>query len=241
MRWNPIETDEAIKNKHIVVTGCSYSTGSPVIRHNGVAEFLYQDGFMVSNLSQPGGSIDWLIQPLDNFLLSNQFSKIKTVIFFQTDILRDLNGDHCRAHWKQVIAKSPNKTVNEILDDLYLEYYQKLNDLAGKYDARILAVGGLTDVTADVSALENITVAVPSIVKLFYPEESDPVRVNSGSVLWGWFDNLLGHKKEQLMQLMDQQDKRNDFLKAHREWFPDGFHPGIEPYKRCYQQLLEYL
>jgi len=241
MRWNAIKTDDAIKNKHIVVTGCSYSTGTPVIRHNGVAELLYQDGFMVSNLSQPGAAIDWLIQPLNSFFVSNQFSNIKTVIFFQTDILRDLNGDHCQAHWKQMITNSPNKTVNEILDDLYLEQYQKLNNLAGDYNARILVVGGVTDVTADVSALENITVAVPSIVKLCYPEESDPVRVNAGSLMWGWLDNLFGHKKEQLIQLMDQQDNRNNFLKTHRQWFPDGFHPGIELYKMCYQQLLEYL
>jgi len=233
-----------LERPHIIVAGDSFGCGEWEqglnVTHGGVAQYLYEDGFEVSNLSQPGGALSWSINPIENFFIANPFANIKKIIFFQTDIARDLPNQIYRDHCEKFIREFPDDTVKQTLDKLYKEFYKSLDSVANHFGVEILAIGGLTDITADISDFSNIRIGIPSMAIEANNSVPGPLRLLSNPTQWKILDELFSHRKDELLELMEEQCERHRYLRSDIR-YKDKFHPGREIHKICYEKLKNYL
>lgn len=215
--------------KSIIITGCSWGAGvwshdhlSYRIIHGGISQMLTDYGYNVINLSQPGSDNLGLLYPLDAALRINQHHNIVNVFFIQTDIIR-----------------SPFLQTQDIseINDLYIDLYTKLNQIGIKNNMVIDVIGGLTDVTVDLTIFKHLNLVCQSWSQLI--DSTLPLtpvtdcRDLEEAIKYNKF-----LPKEKLMLLTESALARMDFIKDNQNWFyPDGMHPN----KQAHQLLFEHI
>ena len=227
---------------HTVITGDSFGAGEwseSMLSHGGVSQYLYENGYSASNISQPGAALSWLILPLRYYLTTNVFLNIKKVVFFQTDICRDLVNPVYKNRLISLSIEFPNKSVKDLIDLMYKDFYQQLQNLAQEFDVEVLMVGGLTDIVSDLGEFDRLTVAVPSMMA----DESviQPVRLMGAPDAWAVLDEIFKHRKQELLELMEEQYQRHKYFKKTPRLFNDQFHPNRIIHHNCYTKIIKYL
>jgi len=227
----------------IVVLGCSYACGEwkgPTLTDPGITQYLSEAGYAPINLAVPGNTLMWMLKHLPNFLLLNKHLDISEILLVQTDISRNFrNSDFCQG---VIDFNLKNKSsVKQTLDSFYQDFYAELSKILAPYDIRTYIVGGLTDVTVDLSIFKNMTLLIKSLCNLLDPTQDDNVRITEVHS-WKLIGNMFPNCKQEIIEMIDQSHKRNDFFKAS-EYFPDNFHPNREAHKLIfekYQQLKNH-
>lgn len=213
--------------KTVAIFGCSWGCGewgqvdngifgNYGIAHNGLTHYLAEAGWDVWNLSRPGSDMIDIIKTLEFVLESNRHRRFD-ILFLQTDITRSFNT--------QPIDARADESLMQFLDRSYVEAYQHLDSIAKKHDVKVDIIGGLTDVTADLSSLSNINVLIPSWAALADPSlEPTPV-VDTVGV--DYIHKNFPGKTEEKLRLFELATTRLDFFKQRRDIFwPDGTHPN---------------
>ena len=221
--------------KSIIITGCSWSAGvwsndhlSYRIIHGGISQMLTDHGYNVINLSQPGSDNWGLLSPLDAALRVNPHHNIVNVFFIQTDIIRSPS--------LQTPTNLRTLAISEI-NNLYIDLYTKLNQIGIENNMVIDLIGGLTDVTVDLTIFKHLNLACQSWSQLIDSTlPLTPVTDCRGLEEAIRYTNFL--PKEKLTLLTESALARMDFIKDNQNWFyPDGKHPN----KQAHQLLFEHI
>jgi len=239
------------ENKTIVIVGDSWACGewntidgNYQVMHDGLAEYLKNDGYQVVNLSKGGASNFEIINKLKNFLnrkiISNQIDKI---FVFQSAWTRDFLYNDIL--FNQELVKSNGSFLNFWYNQLS-NFYQQLSDIAVENNQTIYIVGGVTD-TFPVNELENqypgCCVVCQSFVNLL---------VNNNHMVenpvFGWYS---AEDEQLLLKLSHSQDdkinitnavtlgmERENLLLEHPKMFyPDNKHPNRTGHKILFEHL----
>lgn len=201
--------------------------GNYGILHNGLTHYLSEAGRDVWNFSRPGSNMIDAFKTVEFALEANRHRQFE-ILFLQTDITRSMHFTHSDIR--------ETETLTEFLDRCYFEIYQRLDLVAKRYNVTINVIGGLTDVTADLSFLSNISVMIPSwaaLVDNSLPPTSvvDPAGVD-------YVHKTFPGRTEEKLHLIELANARLDFFKQRRDMFwPDEMHPN----RRLHRILADYI
>jgi hypothetical protein len=167
----------------------------------------------------------------------NKHLDTKEILLFQTDITRNLQNPAIR---QQMIDfhRRTNSSVKQTLDNFYREFYSELEHIITPYNIKAYIVGGVSDVTVDLSTFKNITLLVKSLCRLVDPAQDDDLRV-TGVQAWKQLDGMFNNCKEEMIEMMNQSYKRNDFFKKS-EYYLDDFHPDRRVHKMIFEQWQQH-
>ena len=224
--------------KTILILSCSWGAGEwgqdevteYGILHPGLTTYLSQGGYEVWNLSQPAGDLSKLVDIFKNTVQCNPHKDFLPVLL-QTDISRSFPF--------KSFDKTPDQSLDQFLDQCYLEIYRDFNEHAKALDMNIHVAGGLTDVTADISCFSNLRLVCPSWIGLVDSSIS-PTRIIEIDGI-NYFNWKYPEHKDEILKLMDTADARWKFFDRHPELFyPDGMHPNRSMHRILSDYLLSY-
>ena len=218
--------------KNLLITGCSwpagewgYVSGNYQITHRGLALFLNDSGYDVINLSQPGSDNWGAVYVLQSFLKVNSHINLSHIFYFQTDIGRSF----------KFCAPSKSNNLTDEINQLYLELYDRLDQLAMKNNCTIHVIGGITDIVVSLKNFKNLKLCLDSWCRLI-----DPTLPLTGLVDKSSIEFLDDHcyDKKQIEPIADQALARYKFFDSNPYYFqPDGTHPN----RLAHKLLVEYL
>ncbi len=197
-------------------------SGTQVILHRGLEQYLLDDGHSVTNTSGGGDSN---MRTYDKILNSKEHD---IYIIFQTISLRDNHEWNTILTWKNLIAR--NKKLQKT-------FYKRLGSLASN---KIYLLGGLEKVDKDeVAKYPNLVTVVESIPE--WLTNGDYIN-REGSLLTdinNLGDNLPKDVELELLdKLIELDNQCKSTVSFNRQYFqPDGFHPNKEGHYRIYQEL----
>jgi len=136
------------QNKIIVIAGDSWACGEwfndPTtgygISHLGLSKYLTDAGYLVINLSQPGGSNIITATRVDDFLKLSTYLNIAHVFVFQTEWTRDMRGKG-----KDMVCRDVARGYIELKTKLISKFYQNLSCVAEQTKVPIHLIGGCSD------------------------------------------------------------------------------------------------
>lgn len=239
-----------------IVNGCSWgcgewdgSTERGLILHGGLAQYLYEDGHNVVNLSQAASSNRESVLRLNNFLFNNHHLKSRqdiTVVIFQTEWTRDFpyQDPDDENYWDQ---------PEVVADRIVSRFYYDLSDLAQRYNIKIKVVGGAGD-TIMLDDFSKIYTGVEIICQSMTNLLINDIDIVSTPVLSEWSYERYGQKFlelfkkhctdiEQMNTLLDtvsRGEQRYALWQEHKTWFwPDGRHPNRVGHEKLYRFLKQ--
>jgi len=226
----------------ILIVGDSWGCGewdNMNITHNGLAQYIREDGTNVINLSL-GGSSNWEIyERLQLFFDSGTYyhlnESIDLILIFQTEWHRDLN------HQKITCAK------NHVAENAIVCWLYRLSEIATKNNVQIGLIGGCSDtILFDNFNKEHpgLFVACQSFTNLCINNDSqivDPTfLIRPDEYLIPILKDLyLKHSTvENFINDIDKGEIRNKLWRDHPEYFwPDGVHPNRLGHKKLFNFL----
>jgi hypothetical protein len=212
----------------IIIIGDSWPAGvwghDNEIIEMGISKFYLDHGYHIINLSQPGADPFGLLYPLDAFLRVNFNLDIESVFYFQTDIMRSFD----------FIKRFSN--LSDTVDNGYQDLYSRLNDIAKKNNKIVNIIGGLTDVTIDLSTYDNLNLLLPSWCQLF-DQSISTVRLMDQEK----FEFLHHHyPKHQILPYLEETNARYDFFDQRKDIFwPNKTHPNVLGHKILFDHLTK--
>lgn len=224
----------------IVISSCSWGAGEwsmnsdsslYQISHPGVTQYLFEAGHDVVNLSVPGGDPMGMLWSLSAFMECNKH-KTLDIYVIQTDIGRSMP-------WSNMLQDDSVSLVDAV-DRLYYEYYQSLDQSAKKNNLKIKLIGGLTDITTDLSALTNLEILSPSWCQMIDP--SIPLIKLVDQVGITFLENTYKNRKSEILRFVEESLDRQAFWNSHPDMFhPDGIHPNRQMHRLLSDFILEKL
>lgn len=222
-----------------LIYGCSWACGewgtrddgSYGITHQGITQYLLDQGHDVWNLAQPGGDMTFIQYNLRNLLDVNRHRDFQ-VLVFQTDIGRSF----AFRQWHI----NPGETLVGFIDRCYLDVYQQLDAIGRDFDTMINVIGALTDVTADLGVLEHIRVLSPSWCCLA-DSNLRPARIVDVEGV-NYFDHKFPDRRSEVLAIMDQAQRRQELFRKHHDLFwPDGAHPNRRFHEILFDRIYPLL
>jgi len=216
-----------------VISSCSWGAGEwgtdtggqYKLLHGGVVQYLCDNGYDAINLSVPGGDPMGMLWSLQAFMQCNQH-KCLDIYVIQSDIGRSMQ-------WCDTSEDIP---VYDLIDRLYYEYYRSLDQAAKKYNLSIKLIGGLTDITVDVSDFTNLEILAHSWCQMIDRSLAPVKLVDEVGITF--LEKNKGHRKSEILSLVEQALARREFWKSR----PDMFYPDFQhPNRSMHQQLCNFI
>jgi hypothetical protein len=194
------------------------------VSHGGLAQYLKEDGFAVTNVSCGGNrnskSIEQMATELDK-------ADYDHVIWFQTEPLRDLNP--CTDF------NSLFGSYQELLDHsntLLNCHYQMLDQLKHQ----VICIGGCSKLHSDIHNYENLIPLVPSMIELLLPNNTAPMVWQSA-----WARTIDSTINESLLDQLLANKRLQDQLWNEPIFKPDGMHPNRQGHLVLFNIIKEFL
>lgn len=195
-----------------------------------MTQYLQEAGYEVWNLSQPGGDMTGLANLFRRIVQCNPHKDFLPVLI-QTDIGRSFP-------FREFLMKD-EETVTDFLNRVYLEIYQDFNNFAKELNVNVHVIGGLTDITVNLSTFSNLRLIGSSWVSLINPGISMVQVVDQDSI--NYLDWKYKDKKNQLVDIIDKSTQRFKFFDDNPIFFyPDGQHPNRDMHRVLADYLLDY-
>ena len=136
----------------ILIAGDSWSAGewqgnhTMSVLHNGLAQYLSDDGHLTINLGQPGGWNGLSIDRLKNFLKLNSYlvDKITHIFVFQTEWIRDIEPTRCTM-FSISNDNDFDSDYQTLKNRLISRFYYSLSNIGKEYNKKIFVIGGASD------------------------------------------------------------------------------------------------
>lgn len=234
----------------ILIVGDSWGLGeldanSNQILHQGLAQYLVDDGYEVVNLSKGGISNLDIINRLNFWFDRNPDTPVDKIFVLQTDFARDFKHNTMQQNYG---ADDWNISTTQELISIWVErFYQRLSEIAQKKQCEFLIIGGLSDtmwfdnMENDYPGCKIVCQSVTNLILTSSHTLNQPV--------FGWFtssdENLVKKLKSctevgNLTNLMSQGMERELLLTENPEFFfPDGRHPNRRGWKIVFDFLKE--
>ena len=192
------------------------------VLHGGLGFYLDKLGYDIKIVAKGGCSNQTAINNIRN----NLSDKVKKIIWFQTDPIRDLHP-YKTVHFKKIIQNYDSAMAEQ--KNLLNTTYKQLNDL----NIKICCLGGCSKLDIDlIKQYENLIPLIPCITEFFYPDYVHPD-------IWmsGWHFNITTNET---LDFIEPEKKKQDNL-SNKEYsdlfFPDGLHPN----RKAHKILSEYI
>jgi hypothetical protein len=224
--------------KTLLILSCSWgagewgtdNAGKYGIRHPGMTQYLRDEIYDVWNLSQPASDLIRLVGLFKHAVQCNPHKQFIPLLI-QTDIGRSFPF--------REFPMLPGETIQEFLNRFYLEIYKEFNDAAEELGVDLYVVGGLTDVTVDLSSFSRLKLVSPSWCGLADPSVPMVQTIDIDSI------NYLNWKykdyKDQIIELFELAAQRWKFFDRNPELFyPDGQHPNRDMHRLLSNHLINY-
>ena len=229
----------------IVVTGDSWACGEWDSEHGnvhgGLAEILKHNGHEVVNLAVPGTDNRTATHNLKWFLHNNQSHNITQIIFFKSDIARQINTPDLQ------------RGYIDFKNTIIHSFYFALAEAVQKYQVPCAIIGGSSDAfsrdwTANAAMnyhekLKGLTIAVPSFTNLIVNDNSNKLtfsiwrEADTETILTAIKASSTNQDIAILIEDLDLAQRRYNLWHHNAEFFPDGNHPN----RRAHQILYEFL
>lgn len=243
-----------LTNKTILLIGDSWSQGELAIKegvgrtgheivHAGTEQYLIDDGHTVINLGILGGSNS---QAMYNYL--NFKDHADYIFWFQTDPLRDINGDS----FVELLQKF--NSIKTVFDYVIDDMYNKINDIAVERNQIIYVIGGFGVVTHDITKFSNLKNFITNVSALIDPLTN--FEVYGYFPGFDWFiniienckkhnlvsDSTLIHITQEYIAIMSEHTRIMDYMSKNKPYYwPDGFHPNRHGHKIIFDQVNKLL
>lgn len=240
--------------KNILILGDSWSQGELEIDdqgkryvvHGGVHQYLTEHGYNVVNL---GGIGDSNSQAYMRY--ARQHSKFDLILWFQTDVLRDVNHNYKELFYKKILEL---KSIRRVFDSILIDTYKILDNYAEQKNEKIFVLGGFSTVPEQILDFTNLINFIPSIISLIDPNESFPTY--SFFTRFEWFTNLIenmtveysldretiNYLKEEYICMVDENIKTIEYMQQNKKYFwPDGLHPNRHAHQIIFNKIKEEL
>lgn len=237
----------------ILVAGDSWSAGEwgpgGKITHNGLCQYLHEDGHSVTNLGQYSGWNGLTFSRLESFLRLNRYlhDQISCILVFQTEWTRDVIHENSFSMFE---LSDFDHTYLDLKNRVISRFYSRLSDLAQSVNKKIYLIGGASDtIWLDQFSIEypGLEIACQSWSNLCANNThrvENPVYSLFGNQYLDLFDELKNrYGNKDLALSLDDVDlgaSRIDLFRNHKEFFwPDGAHPNQQGHRLLYDFLLE--
>ena len=225
--------------KSFLILGDSWSQGEihyGEVVHQGLAQYLGDDGHLVDNRGDMGLSNAESYQQCKNALDKNGADHIDYIIWFVTDSLRDLSEQAYISELKQ------KQSVKQVVRDTHHACYRKFNKLG----IPIYLIGAWAPVVEDIDVYPNLKVLIPCIhnflvpgsnVTLYHPTVTlyEHVRQSASYV-------PTPEVKQEMIDLIDEDAYALFVRQNNPKWFyPDNNHANRKGHYKIYQHVKEKL
>jgi hypothetical protein len=214
--------------KKILITGCSYGCGewsnNPYGNtHRGIASYLEEKGYTVTNVSKPGAN---------NCVALENIKKIHKefdyVIFLLTAVSRDVNSYFPYDSTVSALDNA-NKIANRVIEEIY--------KVCG---TKTILVGALYKVPANnlkfLAQINGVDILIPNNkfpTTYFNPHDLMSLHNGLGHI------DLKTFKKE-ILKCNDEYFWKT--MEEHPEYYqPDGVHWNREAHRIITEEILKYL
>lgn len=240
--------------KNILILGDSWSQGElgvdenkkRIVTHGGVHRYLVEHGHTVTNLGGLGESNS---QAYMHY--AQQSSNFDLILWFQTDVLRDVNHNYKDLFYKKLLKL---KSIRRLFDNILLDTYKVLDNCAKQKNEKIFVLGGFSTVPAQIQNFKNLINFTPSIISLIDPSKS--FSTYSFFIRFEWFTNLIENMtaeysidqetinslKEEYICMADENIRMINYLRQNKKYFwPDGVHPNRYAHRIIFNKIKEEL
>lgn len=229
----------------IIIAGDSWGAGEwdgvNNVVHNGLTQYLVDDGYDVINLSYGGCSTQETHNKIRDFLEGNRHlhSHIELIIVFQTEWCRDYEAhrDHLNRVKSKIYTKDlPYTQVNG--------FYGTLSTLHNEYGVRFGIIGGCSDTFKQEHVnWPGVDILCQSFTNLLVNDDefvSDPVFfVRPAEEVVELFKKS-AQDTDAFINDIDKGLKRHETWTANRNWFyPDGVHANRQGHAKLFNYLKE--
>jgi hypothetical protein len=233
-----------MQNKTIIIAGDSWGCGEWCrnetdyndykISHLGLTQYLLDLGYLVINLSKPGGSNSDSVDRVDNFLTMSTHLNILHVFIFQTEWMRDFRFERLERN-KGILVEYVAAGYSSLKMQLMRKFYYELSRISQETKTPIHLIGGCGDtIWLDKFSQEypGLSVCCQSLTNLLltgnhrieYPVHSLYRSENDIEYLKKKLDS------KDLELLLDDIDKGSQRIIAWDQqksfFYPDGVHPN---------------
>jgi len=226
---------------NIIIIGDSWGAGewdcNNNVIHNGLAEYIKNDGYNVYNLSLPGSGNSAISYYLESFIKCNQMIKIDKIFVIQSEYSRD---------WDIAEQRSKVDSIKELEIYSLMRFYRKLSEIISTYNASaVYVIGGVADSLPEMyfKQIENIFLICQSWTNLIINGDN-----NIKTPVYSWYNqysediiNMFkdsSQSKKDIVNLLENAEQRYKLLSLSRKYFwPDGTHPN----RIGHQILFDYL
>jgi hypothetical protein len=134
-----------MQNKTIVIAGDSWSCGewsedNRTLSHPGLTKYLSDMGYLVINLSKPGGSNIHSADRVDNFLTASAHLNISHIFVFQTEWIRDVGVEN-----EEVLVEDVATGYSNLKMRLMSRFYYQLSRISQQNKTLVHLIGGCGD------------------------------------------------------------------------------------------------
>jgi hypothetical protein len=218
-----------LQTKKILIGGDSWGCGEWAetatgygIRHRGLEQYLIDDNVYVVNVARGGQSNSSSIEQVINQLDLQGSDFFDTIIWFQTDPIRDLspysNFSTTFVDYFALMNKS-----NELLHNSY----QQLNQLG----VNIVCIGGCSKLLPEITEYKNLNPIIPSMIEFLEPALTAPDLWHSD-----WINCVNGVDIDFVDKLLVQKKLQNA-LGDYKIFQPDGGHANRYGHRMLYDYL----
>jgi hypothetical protein len=234
-------TTNKMQNKIIIIAGDSWACGEWLndrkenyrISHSGLTQYLLDLGYLVINLSQPGGSNINSAERVSDFLKVSAHLNVSHVFVFQTEWIRDMHD--CKD--KKQLDLDLTYGYQEFKIRLISRFYNSLSSIAQQTNVPIHIIGGCSDTiwldkfSKEYPGLNNICHSFTNLLLTDNHRITDPVytimtnqNLEQIKVLK---ETISSNDLELLLIDIDKGKQRLLMWQQEKRFFwPDGVHPN---------------
>lgn len=248
--------------------GCGEWTATPegksVVTHGGLAQYLTENNYDVLNISKGNISNIEVLERLDISLeiaelLKKDISKIFVFVSrYETDFI--YKNHNLLLHlsknkiWVDIFGyhlapdDDPFTVFNitspaELERHLTLNFYNRLSNLAKKYNTDIHLIGSNVDIVLSNPLPDRITVACQSHINLLHCQtdqiENPVLGLYMEPEYQEWIYKMFPKHLPEITDLFDKAVKRTNDIKKSNFSAPDRFHVGRDGYKILFNFLKD--
>lgn len=255
----------------IIVAGSSWGSGEWIVNstkqgvtHGGLAQYLTENNYDVLNISEGGISNIEILERLDISLkLANLLKKNVSKIFvfvnrYEMDFMYKDNSllPHLSKNkiWVDILGyqlaptNDPFKVFNikspiELERHLTLHFYNKLSNLAKKYNTDIHLIGSNVDVISPGSPADKIIVACQSLVNLLHCQsdqiENPVLNLYVDPEYQKWLYKMFPGHLAEITELIEKAIDRTNDIKNSKFCTTDPWHIDREGHKILFNFLKD--
>jgi len=232
--------------KHILIAGDSWGIGEyqgtgaeykPT--GHGLEQIFQTNGYLVTNVSQPGCSNTDIVSQLSK----QKLEKFDIVLFLQTDAFREHSYHglyNNEPNWRILDSNFIEELLNyHSLADYFDDYYNELYYQLSQFNKEIFCIGGWSMLHTSIASYENLIPIIPSATRLILKKPIKDVYLSD----FEWFNQLDQHQKfmekfniEFKQIATDSSDKFNLICK---EW--NDVHPTADGYQILADNLVKFI